>query len=87
MLAVRCKSDHLIKYLGEGIVHMNSKKSSIIGIGTVAFIVSVIGILIILGLFATFAIIFNPFVLVVSALVIVLLYFVNKREQLFEIRS
>ncbi|HET6717313.1 MAG: hypothetical protein ACM3ZS_04440 [Nitrososphaerota archaeon] len=41
---------------------MNSKNSSLIGIGTVAFIVSVIGILIILGLFATFAIIFNPFV-------------------------
>ena len=87
MLAVRCKSDHLIKYLGEGILHMNSKKSSIIGIGTVTFLVSAIGILIILGLNATYAIIFNPFVLVMLAIVIVLLYFVNKREQLFEIRS
>ncbi len=83
MLAVTCKSDHLIKYLRENMLHMSSKKTSLIGIGTIAFIVSAIGILIILGLIATFAIIFNPFVLVILAMVIVLLYFVNKREKLF----
>lgn len=87
MLAVPCKLDYLIKYLGEHMLHMNSKKSTLIRIGTVVFIVSAIGILIILGLIATFAIIFNPLLLVILAIVIVLLYFVNKREQSVEITS
>ncbi|RPI83888.1 MAG: hypothetical protein EHM34_04560 [Nitrosopumilales archaeon] len=65
---------------------MNSKKSTLIGIGTAAFTISAIGILIILGLIATFATIFYP-LLVILAIVIVLLYFVNKRKQSVEITS